>query len=420
MVAYLVAALALTGPIVRFGARDITPPEPLPLGGYTARGGALCELPGDRLEARALIFESPESRPIAVVSADLLTIPESLYAEVRKRVGDDVGLFLAATHTHCAPDSQMLNDRMDFSIPGIARFDRKWLDWYAERIAQAVGKARGGAPERFDGMRVSFARPALNRGRRAFARGDTLAVRVRDTANDRLITHYAAHAVLYGPAERHPRTDFPGLIRGARGLFLPGAIGDMSPASTGATPSEQVANFAKRFDEGPWREETWPTGPMLMASEPIGLDPVTPNPEFARLNKIPELLAATIVKRFAPASGELTGVRLGKLAIIGVPGEPSAELGRRIRSIGLGLGFRAVLTVSHVNGWIGYILEPEDYDRGGYEASLGFHGRQTGERIVAAARRLLEKVSGRAEMKVSKGASSAFRPTADKGSRKAR
>jgi hypothetical protein len=188
--------------------------------------------------------------------------------------------------------------------------------------------------------------------------------------------------VLYGPAEIHPRTDFPGFIRGSKGLFLPGAIGDMSPASTGASPAGQIANFAKRFEAGPWKPESWESSPLCFCT--VAIEPPAPkaHPDFARLNHIPAPLAQSVVERFAPKAGEVMAIRIGKLAIVGVPGEPTAELGRKIRSIGLGLGFRAVLTVSHCNGWMGYILSPGDYDRGGYEASLAFHGREFGNRIV--------------------------------------
>ena len=370
--------------LIRLGSADITPPEPLPLGGYTARGGKVCELPGDKLEARALIFEKGGLR-IALVSADLLTIPESLHDQVAKRIGPDFKLFLMATHTHCAPDSQMLNARMDLSIPGIAKFNRKWLDWYSERIAGAVLQAGRSTPLPLPSLRVSFARLPLNRGRRAMAQADSLGFRLVDGAGKPLITSYSAHAVLYGPSENHPRTDFPGFIRGARGLFLPGTIGDMSPASTGDTPAKQVANFAKRFEEGPWKSETWESSPVCFCTVGIQPPPTKAHPDFARLNNIPLPLAQSVVERFAPKSGEIMALRIGKLAIVGVPGEPTAELGRKIRSFGLGLGFRGVLTVSHCNGWMGYILGPEDYDRGGYEASLAFHGRDFGTLIVERA-----------------------------------
>src|SRR5262249_26270861 len=126
---------------------------------------------------------------------------------------------------------------------------------------------------------------------------------------------------------------------------------------------------------------------------PLELAKVVPNPEFAKQNHIPMPFAQTIIRRFAPTSGYLSLLRFGKLALVGVPGEPTAELGRRIRDIGCGLGFEAVITVSHCNGWLGYILPPEDYDRGGYEAALAFHGREFGNQIVAKAKAGLEQLA---------------------------
>jgi len=364
---------------------DLTPAEPLPLGGYTARGGKLCELPGEPLSVRTAVFSDSKIR-IAIVSADLLTIPESLFDEVRLRVGTRVQLFLSATHTHCAPDSQMLNRRMDFSLPGIAKFVPAQLEAYAARITESVQSALRAPKESLGTLPIRLGYRSLNRARRAMAYPDTRAMRVVDGPGAPILTHYAAHAVLYGPAHNRPDPDFPGRIRGPKGLFLPGAIGDMSPASQGENPRAQVDHFEKEFEGGAWAAESWPTGPLDSLTLPVRPGAIAPNPEFARLNRIPEAFADTLVRRFAPPDGVITIVRIGKLALVGVPGEPTAELGRRIRSIGLGLGFRAVLTVSHCNGWMGYILAPEDYDRGGYEASLAFHGREFGNLIVERAK----------------------------------
>lgn len=385
MLSSLVLGLLAGGLSVQFGSTDLSPVSPLPLGGYTARAGKVCELPGEPLSARAIVFSNGKTR-VAVVSADLLTIPESLQEEVQKRLPPGTNLFLAATHTHCAPDSQMLNRRMDFSLPGIAKFAPNQLESYAERIAGAVRAADTAPKEPIESLSVRVGYRTLNRARRAMAYPDTLAFRVDDPSGVPILTHYAAHAVLYGPAHNRPDPDFPGRIRGGRGLFLPGAIGDMSPASKGDSPLAQVEHFAREFESGEWTNQTWPAGPLAFTTVPIEPGPISPNPEFARLNRIPEAFSDTLVKRFAPADGFLTLLRIGKLAVVGVPGEPTAELGRRIRSIGLGLGFLAVLTVSHCNGWMGYILEPEDYGRGGYEASLAFHGREFGNLIVQRAK----------------------------------
>jgi neutral ceramidase len=391
MFASVLAASLLSGLTYRLGAADISPPEPLPLGGYTARGGKLCELPGDKIEARCLVIEKPGLR-VALVSADLLTIPESLRDEVQKKLPSDLKLMLIATHTHCAPDSQMLNRKMDFGLPGIAKFSEKWMKWYSERIASSVLGALKGPASPLQGT-LQIGHRGLNRGRRALARPDTLAVQMV-ARNEPILTEYEAHPVLYGPERNRTSPDYPGLIRGSRGLFLPGAIGDVSPASTGTTPDEQVANMGKAFKEGGWTSQPWKPEPFEFLTLPLTGVKVQPNPEFSRQNKIPQALGDSIVKRFAPESGYLSLLRLGKLAFVGIPGEPTAELGRRIQSFGVGHGFSTVLTISHCNGWMGYILTPEDYDRGGYEASLAFHGREFGNLIVDKAKEGLRRLSG--------------------------
>ena len=52
------------------------------------------------------------------------------------------------------------------------------------------------------------------------------------------------------------------------------------------------------------------------------------------------------------------------------------------------------MVCSHVNGWMGYILAPEDYDRGGYEATLSFYGREEGTKVVEAGIKALKEQHG--------------------------
>ena len=133
--------------------------------------------------------------------------------------------------------------------------------------------------------------------------------------------------------------------------------------------------------------------PLRWSADSIPLDGVRAHPEFARQYKIPNVLAQNIVARFAPPSATLSAFRIGKMAVVGVPGEPTSHLGRSIRDYGHSIGFRHVLVVSHVNGWMGYILDPADYDRGGYEATLSFYGREQGNIVVRASKEALRELA---------------------------
>jgi neutral ceramidase len=405
-------ALAAQGLSIGKGISDITPDVPLPLGGYTTRGSKRSIPGGDKLHARTVLFDAGRTK-IAVVSIDMLTTPESLYREVKKRIPSDITLFLAATHTHSAPDSQMLNDRMTFAIPGIAKFDTKWLQWYADKIAASVTTAIKSRGTR-SGILAWEAHPNLSVGRRRFATPDLLATQIFGTNVDvkvgaanfereHLLLHYAAHGTVYGADELHTRSDWPGAAAEAFNVaVLQGAIGDVLPKEMGSSPQESIEKLVDSlknvFEVKPLVKHTvtwvWEVGdPINAVSIPVTLDVVRQHPTMAMTYGVPEAFAESIVKQFAPTSATITAFRIGKLAIVGVPGEPTSILGRQIRDAGRRIGFRSVLVCSHVNGWMGYILDPGDYDRGGYEATLSFYGREQGTKVVEAGIAALNKLA---------------------------
>lgn len=409
----LASALFQTQLTIRTAKVEITPPEPLPLGGYTARQGRVMDAGGDPLYARCILFSSGDWK-VALVSAEMLTIPDSLAREVRKHIPPDIHLFLAATHTHSAPDSQMLNERMTFSIPGIATYKSRWLRWYAEKIAQCVEEATKppvwASIAHIDRLYTDeFAIP-LNRGRREGADPDVTAtvlyehLRSLRAMNMPLIAEYAAHPVFFGAERNQTSGDWPGRLSAHYEEryhvdamdTLVGAIGDVSPRADGATPEARIGNFVSRFEteqRAARDEPVWHPGDALAdVSEPIHLDPVTPHPKFGADYKIPQALAQTLAEKFAPNEASITAIRFGSLAIVGIPGEPTSHLGRRIREAGIAMGFRSVLVISHVNGWIGYILDARDYAQGGYEADLSFYGPREGDRVVDAVLEALKKL----------------------------
>lgn len=327
----------------------------------------------------------------------MLTVPESLVREVKKKLSPGAKLFLCATHTHSAPDSQMLNERMTLSIPGIAKFDSKWLDWYSTRIAQTVTQSMRSIAPLHD-AKVQFERVSLNRARRKLANPMNLATLVQ--FGDFRLLHYAAHATIHGDEQLQTSGDWPGSVVQNKfaHMVLPGAIGDVSPASEGTNASAQLAHFAQtlRSEFGssiPTHRQNLNLHQISWTEVPIALDPVIASPAFSSHFRVPEALARLAVNQFAPKEGVVSAIRIGKLAIVGIPGEPTSEIGVTIREVGRRMGFEFVLPVSHVNGWIGYILTPEDLNRGGYEAALNFHGPQTSAKVISAATKALEALA---------------------------
>lgn len=386
--------------IISEASVDITPDELLPLGGYTARHDEDMTSGGEPLFARCVLFSIGTWKE-AIVSVEMLTVPDSLYAEVRKRIPTDVGLFLSATHTHSAPDSQLLNDRMTFKVPGVASFRHRWLGWYADRIAASVNGAVASRGTSCDKLWVGEFRADLNRGRRTGADPEQIGtiIAVNDSSGIRreLVLSYPAHPVFYGPENNQTSGDWPGQLSHDFEItnkpwilaVLAGAIGDVSPKAPGNTASERIFNFCSALSAAAggasYKEEWKESLPIKTNEQPIQMDPPTPSPAFLQDYHAPLAVAQTMVRKFTPEHASICAIRIGDLAIIGVPGEPTSHLGRRIRAAGLKMGFKSVLVVSHVNGWIGYILDPVDYSHGGYEASLSFNGPKEGEHVVVAA-----------------------------------
>ncbi|MBS1717014.1 MAG: hypothetical protein JSS72_04715 [Armatimonadetes bacterium] len=385
LVAFALLFTTHSGMTIRSASASLLPPEPLPLGGYTERGDKHFLPGGDDLRVRVEILQQGSKR-LALVAAEMLTIPESLQREVVKSVGDpSLAIFLAATHTHCAPDSQMLNDRMTISIPGIATYKHRWLDWYALRIAETI-RAAGKAPAKAFSPSLLLGHADLNHGRRYLAEPDQTITEVPN-----LLFSVAAHPVFYGPEEMQTRGDWPGeWMRHNSELAFTGAIGDMSPSAEGPTPKDQVARFAIDAFFALRKPPHKLASNLEVAKVEVTPPAAIPHPQFYDYYKVPPPLAKIIVGKFAPTQGEITAFRIGDFAVVGIPGEPTSRLGRRIRNYGRRLGFFDCLVVSHVGGWMGYLLDAEDYGRGGYEATLSFYGPSFGDSITDSAERALD------------------------------
>ena len=84
---------------------------------------------------------------------------------------------------------------------------------------------------------------------------------------------------------------------------------------------------------------------------------------------------------------ELTGVKIGPVAMVGIPGEPFTEIGVRIKNTE---GFRMILPVGLANGCEGYFPSGEAYVAGGYEARSSPFRPHVADKIVEGGKALLD------------------------------
>lgn len=392
----LICALLLAPPVqFGFGETRLELQRPFPLGGYTERRDRMADPGGDPLWIRALTLEQGETK-VTLVSAELLTIPGSLVDEVRRRLGDDRTLLVAATHTHSAPDSQMFNRRMTFKIPGIALFEERRLHEAAALIVDAIRRSE--PRETLVGVEVRTGSARANRPR--VEGGQPLeqvtSVRLAGERTSVTLLHYAAHPTILSEHWNVTHGDWPGAWAGQRRrrMFFNGAMGDLSPVAE--SPRQMAAMLEGALESGNVATSAQPT--LMVSSATVLPDKPRPHPNFAARNSLPAPLAQTLVERFAPPSGAVIAVRLGGVAWIGVPCELASVPGLRIMDAARHLGIDVPLVVSFANEWMGYVVTPEQYDAGEYEATLSFYGPGMAEHVVSAAVQALTAIANTQEL----------------------
>ncbi len=85
----------------------------------------------------------------------------------------------------------------------------------------------------------------------------------------------------------------------------------------------------------------------------------------------------------------LTGIKLGPVAMVGIPGEPFTEVGVKIKDTP---GWDLILPCGLTNGYLGYFPVQAAFDEGGYEARTSEFQAGVAERIVDGCKELLGKM----------------------------
>ncbi len=86
---------------------------------------------------------------------------------------------------------------------------------------------------------------------------------------------------------------------------------------------------------------------------------------------------------------ELAGIRIGNVAMVGMPGEPFTEIGVEIKK---NEGWDLILPCALTNGWDGYFPTKEAFDEGGYEARSSDYTAEVTEKIITGAAELLNQL----------------------------
>jgi hypothetical protein len=393
------------------------------------------------LRASAVVLEAGER--LCLVSCDTLTVPADVLATSARQLEVETGipftnLLICATHTHHAPCTidflgcrrdEAFCRRLQASIIEAAGQACRALD-EAELLFGESQEASVGSNSRYllrDGTIAWYAYPwdQVIRPTGPFDPDlPVLALRRPSGEMAGLLLNHSVHNI-GALAKGALSPAFCGLAaqelerrHGGVALFLPGAFGSShntgefgsTPNLHAVSPAECLHRVVAAVEHGLRVAEPVPVTPLAVLKRPFTYrlrefdeaqeeaavrywsetylpDNPEPNQEVFRAMRT----------EMAPLQGQqrqtwLQVIRLGEVALVGVPGEMFAALGLELRRRS---PFRHTYIVGLANDTIGYLGNREAYDLGGYQLWAGWHSPSapgTGEAMVEQALAMLREV----------------------------
>ena len=406
-------------------AEALTADDAMVIGGGIGPGKASGQ--EGELRASAVVIEDAHGGKIALVACDVLMIERDVLDRAARRIEQATGIpfdhiLINATHTHHAPTT--------VTIHGYER-DEAFTRQVEDRIVRAAEKAdRRLGPSTFL-FRLGEESSVGKNSRLLLGDGTiywvgtyddavrptgpfdpelpVLAFRRPDGGLEAVLFNHSTHTIgTQKPGVRSP--SFYGLAaqelekeRGGTFLFFEGASGsthnlDLSAKEATYRIRQAVADALDAARERPvdrvdairkevavkvrhFDEKADDRAVVAYCTKRIK------DPTAAR--SVIETFRA-MSARLAPRQGEsrktwVQAVRIGDVAIVGVPGEFFTALGEEIKRRS---PFRYTYVFELANDYIGYIPDRPGFDRGGYQVWTGLHSflePGTGERIVAEA-----------------------------------
>lgn len=406
--------------------------DSLVIGGGIGPGKAVGQ--EGELRASALVLESPKGERAALIACDVLMVERDILDRAARRIEKEIGvpfdhILINATHTHHAPTT--------VTVHGYKREEAFTRQVEEKVVRAAIAASKRLAPGEF--MFGLGEESSVGKNSRLLLGDGTiywvgqykdavrptgpfdpqlpvLAFRRPGGGFEAILFNHSTHTIgTHKPGVRSP--SFYGLAaqelekeKGGTVLFFEGASGsthNLDVAAVEATyrikqavagtlekaqvrPLDRIAGIRKeidlkvrRFDEAKAQHEA----------------------ESYCMKRVPDAKAArsvidtfrTMRAELAPRQGQtrktwVQAIRLGDVALVGVPGEFFTILGQEIKRRS---PFRYTYVFELANDYVGYIPDQVGYDRGGYQVWMGLHSfleRGSGEIIVDEAVGLLDRL----------------------------
>lgn len=398
------ASLAAEGLQAGIAKVDITPEEPVYMGGYSLRGAPSAGV-HDKLYTRALVLSAGTTR-FAIVLSDIIGMAD--HDGIRARIASATGIpaeniMAGDVHNHAAPS------------PGRANRNTKWFQRYEDSLVEAVRQAMVSLQPVIMGVGAGSSRIGVNRRKRMTDTESTTTfdennssqsfgehktdkpVRLRemdgvirlggnplgsidkevgvlrlDTQDGKplaVMVNYAAHGTSLGGRNDqicgewmgHMNAAIETMLPGVQAIFLQGAAGDINPRVVGGLDGyeDNPATTAALGEE--------------IAAEVVrvykGLQPG--GSRIGEIRVVHETLLLPrgyreVLQDFRQTTVEVptTAVRIGDLTWVSFPGEMFHEIGMMVKRASPS---RMTFLAGYTNGRIGYFPTRKAFAEGGYE-----------------------------------------------------
>ncbi len=359
----------------------------------------------DDIFARCLVLDDGKTR-VALCALDLIGLLHDDVRDIARRVTSvpHENIIIACTHTHSAPDTIGLwgPDRTHSGV------DERYLEQVKQRTAQCMEQAAAALrPARLYWAVARQPKETSKNFRDEAALDPTIAILQAVGEDGKAIAtlvNWACHPEVLWSENKLVSSDYAAYLRaaveekqGGLALFFNGALGGM------VSPAREVHTFAEAKRLGEAIAEA--TNAALRSRQRCagGLELVARELVLPLDN--PLLRGAAQAGLLRVSARELNAVRtrmsgllVGGVPLVTIPGEAVPAIALELRKLWRARGGRPPLfIVGLAHDELGYILLPEQYESDvyQYERSMSL-GRRAAERMISAARALVEELARRA------------------------
>lgn len=394
---------------------NITPKEPVYLAGYSGMNSdRITDVVHDSLYCRVTAFKVADKRLI-LLSSDLVgffgqyeIIKNALMKKFALQPED---IFLSSIHTHSGPFTTLRDEYKNTS-------NYRYTQTLKDQIIETVGKAlhnmkhaeitvQGGYSPIGINRRILKFNPdewpvdgglmKMGRNPQGIVDNEVLVLKVTGIENEFncCLYNYACHARSHHYGSKIITGDFMGISE----QLIEKILGNGMVASAFAGASGEIDPYyvSGGFNNEPnWTPETELMGAMLGQEVIRTYRDAQHKVEFSGIQsnivtlQLPGRKRGEYVSSDSVATEEftITVATIGEIAFIGLGGEPSVEIGLRIKETS---PFKYNFVVAHCNGGSGYLSPREYYAERGYEVTYSQFGPEAADIVVKETLTMLYK-----------------------------